>query len=150
MDYLVQILTRYRQEAAPARDPRRSGSRLPARRPADQHRVPRRRRGVPRRGLHATSAAPPSSASSPAAGCCCASSSGYTVLPALLSSSRRQFGRKRRRSTLGRKLRESKITAGNLTLPVTWIVLLLAGRALRASAGFDPGLLNMQAPTWSR
>ena len=54
MDYLVQMLMRYRQESARRSGrPAASGLRgLQARRGPDQHRLPRGGRGVPRLGLH--------------------------------------------------------------------------------------------------
>ena len=81
MDYLVQILSRYRLEARRYERRCRLGPRLQARRTADQHRLPRRGRGVLRRRFHRFPGRRPNWASSPAGDCCCAFSPDTLCFP---------------------------------------------------------------------
>ena len=68
---------------------------------------------------------------------------GYTVLPALLTIFPPHFARQTRIADLGPPARGSK---WNLLLPLCWVAALVAVVPFMLRARFDPGLLNMQAP----
>jgi predicted RND superfamily exporter protein len=144
MDYLVQILTRYRLEASRRSDPRTIWV-----------------------GVFRTVAAPINTACLGAAGAFLVSTftrfrgaaelgiiaggglllcllAGYVVLPALLTLLPPRFARRKEpHPDLGPPARG---TRRKLIVPAVWIALLLAGIPLALQTGFNPSLIGMQAP----
>jgi hopanoid biosynthesis associated RND transporter like protein HpnN len=143
MDYLVQILTRYRQEAA-----RRANARM-----------------IWISVFHHV-ATPINTACAGAAGAFFVSIfthfrgaaqlgiiaggglllcllSGYIVLPALLTIFPLNVHHKKELPDLGPPARHGM---HNYILPLVWIALLFLGAPLAMKTNFDPGLLNLQAP----
>jgi len=143
MDYLVQVLTRYRMEA--------------------------RRRSTPSSiwiGVFRHVAAPINTACLGAAGAFLVSIftrfrgaaqlgiiaggglllcllAGYTVLPALLTLFPPRFVRSDATLDLGKPAAGGK---WNFLTPICWVALLIAAVPFMLRTHFDPGLLNMQAP----
>ncbi|MEA2710259.1 MAG: uncharacterized protein QOF78_2860 [Phycisphaerales bacterium] len=68
---------------------------------------------------------------------------GYTVLPALLTLFPPRFARRTRAVDLGPPARGTK---WNLLMPACWIAVLIAVIPFMLRARFEPSLLSMQAP----
>jgi predicted RND superfamily exporter protein len=142
MDYLVQILTRYRQEAARRATPRTiwiaifryvaapintaclgaAGAFLVS--------VFTRFRGAAQLGIIASG------------GLLLCLVAGYLILPALLTL----FPPRRQTEVLKDLGPPARSTRRSLILPAVWIGLILVGIPFALRTRFDPSLINMQAP----
>jgi predicted RND superfamily exporter protein len=143
MDYLVQILTRYRMEAQRRATPRTIWTAVFRHVAAPINTaclgaagaffvsIFTRFRGAAQLGIIA------------GGGLLLCLLAGYTVLPALLTLLPPKFAREARITDLGPPARATWRT---LLLPLLWLALLIAAIPFMLRADFDPGLLNMQAP----
>lgn len=71
---------------------------------------------------------------------------GYTVLPAILVLFRPKLGKVNVSRRYTHREAPPRVGGWRLMLPVVWVTLVLAGLPWMVQTGFDPNLLKLQAP----